>query len=152
MANSFVQNIMHITFHVGSDCSIDENDIPRLGSYIGGIVRALGGVLIASGGIWSHVHILVSIPKNIALSDYMMKIKANSSRWLKTLGSQYRAFSWQDGYGAFSVSATKINVVKGYIANQAEHHRRKSYEEEVEEFMKSYQLELQVSPFQGSRE
>lgn len=107
MANSFVQNIMHITFHVA---------------------------------------------KNIALSDYMMKIKANSSRWLKTLGSQYRAFSWQDGYGAFSVSATKINVVRGYIANQAEHHRRKSYEEEVEEFMKSYQLELQVSPFQGSRE
>lgn len=152
MANTFVQNIMHITFHTGKDCTIGPTDITRLCDYIGGIVKNLGGTLIAAGGIWSHLHLLVTVPKTISLSDYVMKIKANSSRWLKTLGSQYRAFSWQDGYGAFSVSATKIKVVREYIANQAEHHRSKSYIEEVEGFIKAYQTELQVSPLRANQQ
>ena len=150
MANAYVQNIMHITFHVGEDCAINENDIPRLCDYIGGIAKNLGGILISAGGIWSHVHLLVTIPKTISLSDYVMKIKANSSRWLKTLGNQYRAFSWQDGYGAFSVSASKINVVRGYIAQQEEHHKKVSYAEECENFWKAYQIENHVPPLRGS--
>ena len=82
----------------------------------------------------------------------MMKIKANSSRWLKTVGSQYRAFAWQDGYGAFSVSASRINAVKGYIANQGEHHRKKTYAEELEELDKAYNTIANVPPFQGSNQ
>ena len=151
MSNSYVQNIMHITFHVKEGCAIDAADITRLCDYIGGIVKNLGGILIAAGGIGSHLHLLVTVPKTIALSDYLMKIKANSSRWLKSIGSQYRAFSWQDGYGAFSVSASKIDAVKGYIANQEEHHRKLSYQEEVEAFFKAYNLE-NVSPLWGSNE
>lgn len=150
MANAYIQNIMHITFHVGKDCALEENDIPRLCNYIGGIVRNIGGTLIAAGGIWSHIHLLATVPKTISLSDYVMKIKANSSRWLKTLGGQYRAFSWQDGYGAFSVSASKIESVKAYIANQASHHRRVSYAEEVETFKKAYTMNENVPPLQGS--
>ena len=149
MSNSYVQNIMHITFHVKEDCAIDAADIPRLCDYIGGIVKNLGGTLITAGGIWSHLHLLVTVPKTIALSDYLMKIKANSSRWLKSIGSQYRAFSWQDGYGAFSVSSSKIDAVKGYIANQEEHHRKLSYQKEVEAFFKAYRIE-NVSPLRGS--
>ena len=151
MSNSYVQNIMHITFHVKDDCAIVTTDIPRLCDYIGGIVKNLGGTLITAGGTWSHLHLLVTVPKTIALSDYLMKIKSNSSRWLKTLGSQYRAFSWQDGYGAFSVSASKIDAVKGYIANQEEHHRKISYREEVETFFDSYNIG-NVSPLRGSNE
>ena len=152
MANTFVQNYMHITFHVKEDRCIDTNDIPRLCDYIGGIAKNLGGVLLAGGGTYDHIHLLVSVPKNISLSDYMMKIKANSSRWLKTVGSQYRAFSWQDGYGAFSVSASRINAVKGYIANQGEHHRKKTYAEELEELDKAYNTIANVPPFQGSNQ
>lgn len=149
MSNAYVQNIMHITFHVKEGCAIDTTNIPRLCDYIGGIIKNQGGVLIAAGGICSHIHLLVTVPKTIALSDYMMKIKANSSKWLKSIGSQYRAFSWQDGYGAFSVSASKIDAVKGYIANQEEHHRKLSYQEEVEAFFKAYNLD-NVSPLRGS--
>ena len=152
MANSYVQNIMHITFHVGKDTRIDENDIPRLCDYIGGIINNLGGVLIAAGGIWSLIHLLVSVPKTISLSEYMAKIKANSSRWLKSVGSQYRAFAWQDGYGAFSVSASKISAVKEYIANQTEHHRKMSFAEECDAFWKAYQAEMEVPPLRGSKE
>ena len=150
MANAYVQNIMHITFHVGTDCRIDPNDITRLCDYIGGIVKNMGGVLIAAGGIWSHIHLLVTVPKTMSLSDYMMKIKANSSKWIKTLGGSYRAFSWQDGYGAFSVSASKIQDVKSYIARQEEHHRKVSYLEECENFWKAYQVGDYVSPLRGS--
>lgn len=149
MANAYIQNIMHLTFHVKNNCYIDNNDLPQVIKYIGGIVHNLGGILIAGGGIHDHIHLLVSVPKNISLADYLMKIKANSSRWLKTVGSQYQAFAWQDGYGAFSVSASKIETVKTYIANQAEHHRQKSYTEEVEDFFRSYDLG-QVPPLRGS--
>ena len=149
MPNAYVQNIMHITFHVKDDCAINTSDLPRLYNYIGGIVKNLGGVLVAAGGISNHIHLLVSVPKTISLSDYLMKIKANSSRWIKTLGNQYRVFAWQDGYGAFSVSASKIEAVKAYIANQAEHHRKKTYAEEVEAFFEAYNTD-KVAPLQGS--
>lgn len=152
MANTFVQNYMHITFHVKEDRYIDTNDIPRLCDYIGGITRNLGGTLLVGGGTHDHIHLLASVPKNISLSEYLMKIKANSSRWLKTIGDQYRAFTWQDGYGAFSVSASRINAVKGYIANQGEHHRRKTYAEELEELDKAYSTIANVPPFQGSNQ
>ena len=142
---------MHITFHVKENCALDIDDLPRIGGYIGGIVNNFGGTLIAFGGIASHVHLLVTIPKTMALSDYLMKIKANSSRWLKTTGNKYRAFSWQDGYAAFSVSASRVDAVKGYIANQIEHHRRHTYQEEVEAFFKAYNID-NVSPLRGSDE
>ena len=134
MANAFVQNIMHITFHVAKDSAIAPIDAPRLYDYVGGIA--------------SHIHLLITVPKTISLSEYISKLKSNSSRWLKTVDTRYRAFSWQDGYGAFSVSASKIEAVRGYIANQAEHHRRKSYEEEVNEFWKTY-VDV-VPPLRGS--
>lgn len=140
---------MHVTFHVKEDCALDTDDLPRIFSYIGGIATKLGGILIAAGGVRDHVHLLVTVPKNISLSDYISKIKANSSRWLKTLGSRYRAFAWQDGYGGFSVSASKIEAVKSYIANQAEHHRKKMYAEEVEAFFEAYNTE-KVAPLRGS--
>ena len=152
MANAYVQNIIHITFHVSEDNAIDTPDIPRLCNYIGGIVKNLGGTLIAAGGIWSHLHLLVTIPKTLSLSEYVMKIKANSSKWLKTQGGQYRTFSWQDGYGAFSVSASKIQDVSNYIARQEEHHRRVSYAEECENFWRAYQVGDYVSPLRGSEE
>ncbi len=95
---------MHITFHVKEDRRIDTGDIPKLCDYIGGIAKNMEGVLLAGGGTYDHIHLLVSVPKNISLSEYMMKIKDNSSRWLKTIDSKYRAFAWQDGYGAFRLA------------------------------------------------
>ena len=151
MSSAYVQNIMHITFHVKDGCGIDTSDLPRLCDYIGGIIKNLDGILITAGGVRDHIHLLLTVPKTISLSDYMMKIKANSSRWIKTTGNQYRAFSWQDGYGAFSVSASKIEAVRRYIANQAEHHRKISFKEEVESFFEAYNFN-KVSSFQGSVE
>jgi hypothetical protein len=79
MSNSYVQNIMHITFHVGKDCRIDENDIPQLCDYIGGIINNLGGVLIAAGGIWSHIHLLVSVPKQYPSRIIWLRLKPTAA-------------------------------------------------------------------------
>lgn len=146
MANTFTQIILHTTFHVKDDRQIDKGDIPRLCAYIKGIVQNEGGTLIASGGTTNHIHLLLTQPKTISLSNYMMKIKANSSRWLKELGSQYRAFAWQDGYGAFSVSASKVRTVAQYIVNQEEHHKKKTFLQEMEEFQAAYMLDGGVAP------
>ena len=102
--------------------------------------------MLAAGGTTHHIHLLLTQPKTITLSNYMMKIKANSSRWLKELGSQYRAFAWQDGYGAFSVSASKVRTVAQYIANQEEHHKKKTFQQEMEEFQAAYMLDGSAAP------
>ena len=141
MANSYSQIIIHATFHVKEDNSIDKDTLPMLCKYITGIVNAEGGEMIAAGGVTNHIHLLMTLPKKTSLSDYMMKIKANSSRWLKTMGSQYRAFAWQDGFGAFSVSASMVEKVAGYINNQEEHHRKHTYKEEFESFLRAYHIE-----------
>ena len=141
MANSYSQIFIHVTFHVKEGNYIDINDLKELFNYITGIVTSEKGFLLSAGGVKDHIHLLLTLPKTLSLSEYILKIKANSSRWLKTKGSLYRNFAWQDGYGAFSVSPTVINKVKLYIDNQEEHHRHKSYHEELVDFLNAYGVE-----------
>ena len=89
-----------------------------------------------------HVHILCTLPKTMALSDFVRSIKANSSRWIKTLGSHYAGFEWQTGYGAFSVSPSVIDKTIDYINNQAEHHKTVSFSDEYKAFLAAYKVEF----------
>lgn len=141
MANSFSQIYIHTTFHVKEDCRIDKTDLPKLYKYISGIVESEGGILVAAGGISNHVHLLATLPKTITVSDYLRKIKANSSRWLKEQGSQYRAFGWQDGYGVFSVSPSVMDKVVSYINNQEEHHSKHTFRDEMISFLNAYHVQ-----------
>jgi len=79
------------------------------------------------GGTQNHIHILVVLPSDIALSDAVRTLKANSSRWMRETD---RLFAWQEGYGAFSVSPSQLDKVKQYLANQPAHHRTHSFEQE----------------------
>ena len=136
MANSYVDITIHITFHVKTpDCTINRDDLPRLFQYIGGIIRELKGKPIIVGGEPDHVHILTTIPSTLTVADFVMHVKKNSSKWIKTLAPCYRAFAWQDGYSAFSVSHSVIPKTIAYIANQEEHHRRVSMREEYKRFL-----------------
>ena len=89
-----------------------------------------------------HVHILFSHSKNHALIKIVEELKKNSSKWIKTKGGQYARFHWQNGYGAFSVSQSNAKEVENYIAQQDEHHRRKTFQEEYREFLKKYEMEF----------
>ena len=88
-----------------------------------------------------HVHILCVMSPKLNLSEFMQKLKSNSSRWVKDLDPSLQEFAWQEGYGAFSVSESAVENFKNYITNQAEHHRKKDFKEEVEKLFKESDLE-----------
>ena len=101
-----------------------------LHSYLGGIVRDLGGIPLEIGGVADHVHLLVKLKPTAALSDVMRELKAGSSKWINENKMKLRKFGWQDGYAAFSVSKSQAPRVRAYISNQEEHHRRVGFKEE----------------------
>ncbi|HJQ70902.1 MAG TPA: IS200/IS605 family transposase [Blastocatellia bacterium] len=112
----------------------------RLHAYMGGIVNELGGVAETIGGMEDHVHLLVGLRATHRLADVMKEIKSSSSRWVHEQIKKH-LFSWQEGYGAFTVSSSQITAVKNYIANQEEHHRKKTFQEEYLEFLKQSGVE-----------
>jgi putative transposase len=128
MAHTYNANFVHCVFSTK-----DRRDtIPaelheQLWAYLLGIANNLKIKLLAAGGTANHVHVLISLPSTMAVAEAVQKLKANSSRWL---GERGVAFQWQDGYGAFSVSPSLLEVVKTYVRNQEEHHRKRSFEEE----------------------
>jgi putative transposase len=107
----------------------------RLHGYVGGIIQNLGGIPEGIGGVEDHVHLLVGLRATHCLADVVRDIKANSSGWVHTdIGD--RSFAWQEGYGAFTVSAQNTPAVREYIRNQEEHHRTRTFQEEYVEFLK----------------
>lgn len=112
----------------------------RLHSYLGGIVKDLGGVPESIGGIDDHVHLLVGLRATHRLADVLREIKSSSSKWVHEELNK-PLFSWQEGYGAFTVNASQIKAVKDYIANQEDHHRNKTFQEEYLEFLRVYGVE-----------
>jgi putative transposase len=102
----------------------------RLHKFLGGTVRGLGGFSQQVGGIEDHVHLLAGLKATHCLADFMRELKKGSSSWIHDeikLGS----FAWQQGYAAFTVSPTARAGVLKYIAGQAEHHRKRSFKEEL---------------------
>jgi len=108
-------------------------------AYMGGIITNLRGKPVLINGPKDHVHLLFVLPASLALSDFMEKLKANSSKWAK---ERARGFAWQTGYTAFSVSQSKLAEVKAYIEQQEEHHRRRTYQEEVVALLKRHGVEF----------
>jgi REP element-mobilizing transposase RayT len=97
--------------------------------YLGGIVRQAGGFNHAIGGVADHVHVLVALRATHCLADVMRELKSESSRWFHE-EVRRPAFTWQEGYGAFTVSASHIEKAKKYVLGQEEHHRIKTFQEE----------------------
>ena len=108
---------------------------------IGGIVRNIDGFPIMVGGVENHIHILSSLPKNMTLADFVRTVKANSSKWLKTVDMYYSGFEWQTGYGAFSVSQSLIEQTERYIRNQERHHAKQSFNTEIRAILDAHEME-----------
>jgi putative transposase len=106
----------------------------RLHQYLGGVVTGLDGVPQGIGGVADHVHLLVGLNATHCLSEFMRELKKSSSVWVhEAIG--HELFAWQEGYSAFTVSATARPGVRIYIANQEEHHRVKSIRDELVELL-----------------
>jgi REP element-mobilizing transposase RayT len=97
--------------------------------------------LLAMGGVDDHVHMLVSLGKTLALSELMLNVKRDSSKWIKERGEGLGAFGWQDGYFGFSIGESGVEALRGYIANQKEHHKTIDFKDEVRAFLRKYGIE-----------
>jgi putative transposase len=112
----------------------------RLHEYLGGTVRALGGVTQGIGGVQDHVHLLIGLKATHCLADFMRELKKASSTWVRDELEQ-RSFAWQEGYAAFTVSASARDPVVKYIANQPEHHRQRSFRDELIELLERAKIQ-----------
>ena len=98
-----------------------------------------------------HVHALIDLPTKYSIEETMKLFKGASSHWINQERIIAAKFSWGRGYGAFSVSQSNVKDVSKYIANQEEHHRRKTFAEEYEKFVRVYGLEWRDDAPEGNR-
>jgi REP element-mobilizing transposase RayT len=128
MSHSYCSNWQHIVFSTKERKRLISSELqPQLWPYIAGIAKNHGMNPFAIGGVEDHVHILLTIPATKDIAKAVQELKANSSRWMR---EHIRSFQWQEGYAAFSVSKSNVSAVAEYIGNQAEHHRKISFEDE----------------------
>jgi REP element-mobilizing transposase RayT len=113
----------------------------RLWPYLGGIARENKMKALAIGGVEDHVHMLVSIPSMLSVAKSVQILKGSSSKWVHDTFREQWDFEWQEGYGAFSIGVSGIEDTSQYILNQAEHHQRKTFQEELEVFLKKHGME-----------
>lgn len=142
MPQSLTQNYVHLVFSTKHREPLLFSPVKEeVWAYIGGICNKHECSPVSIGGYTDHVHILCLLSKKIALMKLVEVIKSNSSRWIKSRGKDLEHFSWQDGYGAFSVGQVQLELVKAYIQNQEEHHKAKGFQDEFRTMLKKYRVE-----------
>jgi len=141
MSHTYVSSFFHVVFSTKERRpQISDELQPRLWEYIGGIARQNNFTAIAVGGTSDHVHILLSLPSTIPISKANQLIKGGSSKWIHDTFSTLRKFSWQQGYGAFSISVSDIERTIKYIENQKRHHAKKDFREEFVQFLRKHNI------------
>ncbi|HEY5174045.1 MAG TPA: transposase [Terriglobales bacterium] len=126
MPHALTSNLVHCVFST-KDRANSIAEPQSLWRFLAGVARAKNIPLIIAGGTPNHVHLLIALPAATCLAKAVQDLKGNSSRWMNQQGS---AFAWQEGYGAFSVSASNKQAVTDYIAEQPRHHEKRSFEQE----------------------
>lgn len=141
MANTYTQIYLHVVFAVsGRACVIQPERKEELQKYIAGIVSGRNQKLIAINCMPDHIHILLGLKPNEAPSDLIGRIKTGSTNHINEQRWIGCRFSWQEGFGAFSVSHSHLGTVIDYVHNQENHHRRKSFHEEYVEFLERHDV------------
>jgi len=110
-------------------------------AYLATVLRNHECETLIVGGVEDHVHALFALSRNYSIADIVKEIKRTSSRWIKEKSPIQKKFSWQHGYGAFSVSQSHLDQVTCYIERQEEHHRRVTFQDEYRAFLKKYNVE-----------
>jgi len=141
MPQSFACLHHHLVFSTKDRAPLITADLqPRLFDYIGGILRAEQCALVAAGGMPDHVHLLVSLDRQLSIAETLRMVEANSSRWVHETFPALSGFTWQAGYGAFVVRYSHLIQVKIYLSRQAVHHRRVTFQEEFIEFLQRHEI------------
>jgi REP element-mobilizing transposase RayT len=143
MAQSLANVLIHLVFstkHRRPWISVELDE--ELAKYVSGICRNLGCPSHKIGGSDDHLHVSCSLSRTLTISKLVEEIKTGSSKWIKTQGEQYAEFAWQNGYGAFSIGQSQLGDLRAYIANQREHHRRLTFQDEFRALLAKYAIDF----------
>ena len=141
MANTYTSIHLHLVFSTKNRERWITPDIEQsVWSYMGGICRTHGVKALHIGGVEDHIHLLISLPTTMALSEWMRRLKGESSKWISSQWPSMKSFAWQDGYGAFSVGQSQLPDTIQYITRQREHHAKSSFEKEYRKFVTTHNL------------
>jgi REP element-mobilizing transposase RayT len=143
MANTYTSLHYHIAFSTKNrELWIKPPFEQRLWAYLGGIAKTNRMQPLQIGGIEDHVHVLLGAPAVLAPAKIVQLLKGGSSGWIQETFPPMKGFGWQDGYSAFTVSASNLASVIAYIQRQREHHRTKTFQEEYRELLKRHGIEF----------
>ena len=145
MPGSYHKLLYHIVFSTKRRARLISPDLEaRLHDYLGGIIRNQNGSALQIGGAGDHIHLLVRWRADEALANLLRDVKSRSSAWVHESFPEHRGFGWQEGYAAFTVSPSQVDGVAGYVRSQAEHHRRQTFEEELEDLLRRAGIEYEL--------
>lgn len=137
--STYICNLAHFVWGTANrEPLIRKSWRDNLHGYLGGVLKNKKARLLAAGGIEDHMHVLVSLPATLSLADAANAMKANSSRWIRENAPQCKSFSWQEGYGAFSVSKSAEPGVTDYIRNQEDHHKKRRFDDEFKSLLEKH--------------
>ncbi|MES2982680.1 MAG: IS200/IS605 family transposase [Verrucomicrobiota bacterium] len=140
MPQSLSNILVHLVFSTKNREALISKDIrQRLHGYMVGILDHLKSPSIQTGGVEDHVHILFSLNRTTTIAEVVEEVKKGSSKWMKAEGG-VKEFSWQSGYGAFSIGESQVETVVRYIQNQEEHHKKITFEQEYRKFLERYKV------------
>ena len=141
--SSHQQLLYHVVFSTKERRLLLRDDLFRenVWRYMAGIASNLKGHALRIGGYYDHAHLLVRIPAKIAVADFAGQLKANSSKHINEEKNSILKFHWQDGYGAFTVSRSKVDAVLAYIDGQLEHHRKRTFQEEYLKMLEDHEVD-----------
>jgi REP-associated tyrosine transposase len=142
MANTYASLHYHVVFSTKNREPWLADDMrERVWAYIGGIARTHKMTALQVGGVADHIHALINAPAIFPPAQIAQHLKGDSSKWIHGEFRNMRGFSWQDGYGAFTVSKSNLPEVVRYIKNQRQHHQRKTFQEEYLELLEKHAIE-----------
>ncbi len=143
MATTYTNLLFHVVFSTKNRVAAIDDDVREpLYQYIGGVIRGEGGTLLEIGGVADHVHLLARFKAAVAVATMVRRIKTSSSKWMSQRSGGDPRFAWQTGYGAFSVSESQVGAVRQYLRIQAEHHRRRTFKEELRDILRKHNIEF----------
>ena len=143
MSQSLVKNLIHLVYSTKHrEPLIPAEHRDALFAYQAGIFKQWDSPALVIGGVEDHVHALFLLSKNHALKTIVEEVKKSSSKWMKQDGPRIERFYWQAGYGAFSVSQSNVEAVKNYIRNQPEHHRARTFQDELRALFRRHGVEF----------
>ena len=142
MAHTYTSQLMHCVFSTKERRTMITPGLQeRLWPYLGGIARENKMKLLSVGGVADHVHLLLSLPATLSISKAMQLLKGGSSKWIHDTFPEHHLFSWQEGYGAFSIGISDVSRTMAYIETQALHHQTKDFKAEFLSFLKKHGIE-----------